>query len=161
MQSLRLEPMSVTTPPLSPIDFRRPIFTPSSRMSERLPHCEMSQSAERISSPTVVPCRIIMVAPSYPSGGRLPNASSGEEYNKSGSLLEPTGHLIDHPWCVFEQQTTVVTRRLDSVTAELKLNRIDFIWMDVQGAEKLVLAGANAGSNPVSIHRIPQPTPLP
>ena len=83
--------------------------------------------SERISSPTVVPCRIIMVAPSYPSGGRLPNASSGEEYNKSGSLLEPTGHLIDHPWCVFEQQTTVVTRRLDSVTAELKLNRIDFI----------------------------------
>ena len=69
--------------------------------------------------------------PKDPLAGRL-----------SGSLCEPTGHLTSFPWVKFETAVEVPTRSLDSYCREAGVGRIDFIWMDVQGAERLVLEGA-------------------
>ena len=50
-------------------------------------------------------------------------------------------HLQAHPWVKFEQVIQVNSTRLDDYKP-LENNIIDFIWMDVQGAEDLVFAGA-------------------
>ena len=47
-----------------------------------------------------------------------------------------------HPWVKFEKTITVSTCRLDDWCAENGVKQVDFIWMDVQGAEGDVIAGA-------------------
>ena len=67
-------------------------------------------------------------------------------WNKSGSLCLPTGHLQRSPEITFPKQILVRTTTLD-VWAEVYFPHvmhnphvlIDFIWMDVQGAELRVL----------------------
>lgn len=70
------------------------------------------------------------------------NGSSGEG-NGSGSLLDPQLHLERHPGIKFpaSKKKLVVTVSLDMVVANLDLEAVDLIWMDVQGAEGLVLSG--------------------
>lgn len=64
------------------------------------------------------------------------------DWDLSGSLVKPTGHLRKSPWCTFDQQIMVPVRRLDSFWEDrLGCRRIDFLWMDVQGAEADVFAG--------------------
>jgi len=69
-----------------------------------------------------------------------------KDWYLSGSLCRPTGHLEYSPWVTFppELQREVGTIRLDTWAKErpFSLESIDFIWMDVQGAERLVLEGA-------------------
>lgn len=55
--------------------------------------------------------------------------------NKSSSLLRPSRHLVDHPWCKFRKDRVSV-RPLDSFGYDA-----DFIHIDVQGAELKVFAG--------------------
>lgn len=55
--------------------------------------------------------------------------------NKSSSLLRPSRHLVDHPWCKFKKERVNV-RKLDSFGYHA-----DFIHIDVQGAELKVFAG--------------------
>lgn len=62
------------------------------------------------------------------------------DWSCSSSLKKPTGHLQIHPWISFQQQVTVPTRRLDDIES-LKDTIIDFMWVDVQGAEDLVFSG--------------------
>lgn len=59
----------------------------------------------------------------------------------SGSLKEPVIHRVSHAWIPFEQPTEVPCVMLDTMFKTCRLDHIDFIWMDVQGAEDLVLAG--------------------
>jgi 2-O-methyltransferase len=56
--------------------------------------------------------------------------------NKSSSLLAPTGHLKEHTWCNFDEEK-IQTMRFDS----LGIKQIDFIHLDVQGAEIKLLQG--------------------
>ena len=60
----------------------------------------------------------------------------------SGSLCRPTGHLAYSPWCKFSTQIRVATVPLD-VWAETYLpdGTVDFMWIDVQGAEGRVFRG--------------------
>ena len=81
------------------------------------------------------------VADFYCSSGKHPNREDAD-WNQSGSLCQPTGHLEQYKWCTFTESAKVQTRSLDSITAELGIDTIDFIWMDVQGAERHVLKGA-------------------
>ena len=67
---------------------------------------------------------------------------SGEGFDQSGSIRRPKNHLIEHDWVKFEKTTTVATSRLDDWCAANGVSQIDFIWMDVQGAEADVIAGA-------------------
>ena len=46
-----------------------------------------------------------------------------------------------HGWLKFDTIVAVPTRRLDSVLTELEINAVDFVHMDVQGAELMVLEG--------------------
>ena len=47
-------------------------------------------------------------------------------------------------WIEFKEAIAVRTETLDAFCAARRIGRIDFIHMDVQGAERLVLAGATA-----------------
>lgn len=65
--------------------------------------------------------------------------------NKSSSLLPPG--LVGRswlPWLKFERTETVATRTLDEFARGRGLAGIDFVHLDVQGAEWLVLQGAAA-----------------
>ncbi|NGO52995.1 FkbM family methyltransferase [Allomesorhizobium camelthorni] len=66
---------------------------------------------------------------------------SAKEWDQSGSIRRPKNHLVEHDWVRFDRPISVETRRLDDWCSEADLSRIDFIWMDVQGAESDVIAG--------------------
>lgn len=65
-------------------------------------------------------------------------------WDLSGSLRRPTGHRERYKWCAFENAREVEVRALDGWFAAQALEGVDFVWMDVQGAEGDVLAGGRA-----------------
>jgi len=81
--------------------------------------------------------------------------SSGQEseimpegWDCSGSIRKPKNHLIVHPWCKFEKNIIIETKTLDTWRKEQGIDKIDFIWMDVQGAEiDVIRGGRNALKN--------------
>ena len=81
----------------------------------------------------------------YPSGGRAPGACwrTYGEWDKSGSILEVDKHTEHSPWLRFASPIIVPSMTLDEWAEQAIPNRIiDFCWVDVQGAESLVLDGA-------------------
>ncbi len=60
----------------------------------------------------------------------------------SGSLFEPFEHFNYYPETQFDQQTSVDTVNLDEWCKENHVNHIDFMWLDMQGAELKVLKAA-------------------
>lgn len=79
------------------------------------------------------------------SSGRPPELFAGEDWNygnKSSSLLPPAGPGPMHGWIEFKETITVETETLDRICAARAIEDIAFIHMDVQGAEDLVLTGA-------------------
>jgi FkbM family methyltransferase len=62
--------------------------------------------------------------------------------NKSSSLLAPADVQTVFPWLKFDNGIDVETTTLNDICLEKGLTCIDFIHMDVQGAELLVLQGA-------------------
>lgn len=73
--------------------------------------------------------------------GMVSFRSSGE-YKYSGSVKNPVEHLKTWPRIRFDSPTQVPMLRLDDVFVSQKLDHVDFVWADVQGAEDLVIAGA-------------------
>jgi FkbM family methyltransferase len=69
------------------------------------------------------------------SGGRPPSGET-DNWRYSSSLLPPHAHREHHAWCTFEKDSVEV-RRLDS----FGFAHIDFMHIDVQGAELAVLRG--------------------
>ena len=63
------------------------------------------------------------------------------DWSCSSSLKKPTGHLRVHRWITFPNSVTVNCSKLDDFQP-LKNTRIDFMWVDVQGAEDLVFSCA-------------------
>ena len=63
------------------------------------------------------------------------------DWSASSSLKKPKLHLDLYEWIHFTDQIEVRSLRLDDYYP-LKNEIIDFIWMDVQGAEDLVLKGS-------------------
>ncbi len=59
----------------------------------------------------------------------------------SGSLKKPTGHLDKYTHVKFEAPILVEVITLDKWAKDNNIQKIDFIWMDVQGAEADVLLG--------------------
>jgi len=62
-------------------------------------------------------------------------------WDLSGSIRQPKEHLITHPWIKFENKIEVPAMTLDTWCNEQNIETIDFIWMDVQGAEIDVFRG--------------------
>ena len=85
----------------------------------------------------------------YVSGGSPYNIADGEfttiipkEWNKSSSLLKPAALMKKEiPWLDFDTETIIITKRLDTYLIQNKIKDIDFIHVDVQGAEMKVLLG--------------------
>jgi 2-O-methyltransferase len=80
----------------------------------------------------------------YVSAGRPPSVPDSDKWdygNKSSSLMEPDQHLQIIPWVHFDDVVEVETRTMEDVCAEYGIERVDFIHMDVQGAELKVLDG--------------------
>jgi len=80
----------------------------------------------------------------YQSGGQRDEQSAKtmpEGWDLSGSIRQPKEHLKIHPWVKFDQSITVKTATLDTWCNKHGIEVIDFIWMDVQGAEVDVFRG--------------------
>lgn len=68
--------------------------------------------------------------------------SSGKDYYGSSSIRAPKLVISAFPEMKFSN-TTVQSTRLDTHCKNNSIYTIDFIWMDVQGAERDVFEGAN------------------
>lgn len=80
------------------------------------------------------------------SGGEPPVKFAGEDWNygnKSSSLLAPADVAPMHGWIQFNATVTVECDTLDAFCAARKLGAVDFIHLDVQGAEGRILSGAH------------------
>jgi FkbM family methyltransferase len=82
----------------------------------------------------------------FVSSGAPETKDLGEDWNygnKSNSLLPPGEKQKEQvPWLKFENKVMVQTDTLDHFCEEQKIEQVDFLHMDVQGAEWLVLQGA-------------------
>ncbi len=81
------------------------------------------------------------------SSGTPPILTEGENWNygnKSSSLLPPASTEPMFGWLQFKQRITVPCQKIDEFCREQQIRHIDFIHMDVQGAESLVLQGASS-----------------
>jgi 2-O-methyltransferase len=80
--------------------------------------------------------------PFYMSSGKATWSSDPQhrdnDWSSSSSLKRPTGHLEMHKWITFPGTAMVECRRLD----DIDIGIIDFMWVDVQGAEDIVFSGA-------------------
>lgn len=85
------------------------------------------------------------VRPFYMSSGKARFDTDRQhlenDWSSSSSLKRPTGHLTLHKWITFPKTTMVQCARLDDIPS-LKQETVDFIWVDVQGAEDIVFSGA-------------------
>lgn len=59
----------------------------------------------------------------------------------SGSILEPTGHLKHFPTIAFEESVIVQCFTLDEIFDAEGLEKIDLLWVDIQGAEREMIMG--------------------
>ncbi len=78
----------------------------------------------------------------YASTGK---AGRREDWDFSGSLCKPTGHLTRSPEIKFKEPVPTPCMRLDSWYEDWGITlaglTIDFIWADVQGSQRLLIAG--------------------
>lgn len=72
--------------------------------------------------------------------GWTPFTSSGS-WPLSGSVKEPKEHKKSYPWIPWQTPVPVPMMRLDTFIRLYAVKKIDFLWLDVQGAEDLVIAG--------------------
>jgi len=87
------------------------------------------------------------------SSGKPPHLFEGENWNygnKSSSLLSPASNEPMFGWIEFKKAITVSCKTLDEFCQERNIRCIDFIHMDVQGAETLVLQGASLMLNNIT-----------
>ena len=77
-----------------------------------------------------------------PSVGTAEMFVSGGGSDASSSLLPPKEHLQINPHVLFPERITVPTRTLDAWVQENGAPAIDFLWLDMQGAELAMLKAA-------------------
>ncbi|MES2592730.1 MAG: FkbM family methyltransferase [Bacteroidota bacterium] len=82
----------------------------------------------------------------------LKNDENWNYGNKSSSLLAPSEQLKEHTeWLNFNNRIQVDTLRLEDYVQRKAIKQIDFIHMDVQGAELMVLDGAGSFLNRIKL----------
>ncbi len=63
-------------------------------------------------------------------------------WTESSSIKTPINHLIKYPYIDFDKVIEVDSITLDKYTNQKDIKHIDFIWCDIQGAEKEMILGA-------------------
>ena len=83
----------------------------------------------------------------YLSEGRPSNMNADLDWdfgNKSSSLLPPSDKMKSYVnWLEFKNKVEVNTIRIETYVTEKNITEIDFMHIDVQGAELMVLEGAS------------------
>ena len=75
----------------------------------------------------------------YASTGK---AGRMDDWDYSGSLCKPTGHYTRSPEIGFKDSSPILCTRLDTwYAAHTNIYKIDFIWADVQGSQRLLIEG--------------------
>ena len=69
-------------------------------------------------------------------------SDSSSNWDKSSSLKQPIKHLTYYPWCKFTKTIQVQCLTLDSWAVQNNIVDVDFVWADVQGAEKQLILGS-------------------
>jgi len=64
------------------------------------------------------------------------------DFDQAGSIRPPKNASLEAAWLRFKDPVEVTAYRLDDWCAQNGVQEIDFLWMDVQGAEADVIAGA-------------------
>lgn len=78
---------------------------------------------------------------------------SGGTSDGSSSLLPPKEHLNTHPEVTFEEQIKVKVLTLDDWAKEYGIERVDALWLDLQGAEhQVMMASPRIMSSVKAIH---------
>jgi 2-O-methyltransferase len=72
------------------------------------------------------------------NGSALFHVSEGTS-DASSSLLPPKEHLKSHPTVTFTKKIKVKTITLDTWAKKYNVQKVDFMWLDMQGAESKVL----------------------
>jgi hypothetical protein len=62
-------------------------------------------------------------------------------HDGSSSLLKPKDHLVDHPEVSFKGRIAVEITTLAAWAQREKVDRVDLLWLDLQGAEMDALRG--------------------
>jgi FkbM family methyltransferase len=62
--------------------------------------------------------------------------------SQSGSLLAPKDHLQAAPMILFKETITVPTTTIDDWAAKNGVDKVDFLYLDIQGAELPAMKGA-------------------
>jgi FkbM family methyltransferase len=76
------------------------------------------------------------------SGGLHPMMAHKGDWDASSSIKKAMSHNQRYPWLTFDSTVEVKTIRLDTWVLENNISYIDFIWSDVQGAERDLIKGA-------------------
>ena len=77
----------------------------------------------------------------WQSGGTTQGAHL-QDWDLSGSIHRPTGHLKRSRWCTFNSRIQVPITKLDTwLGRHPEIAGIDFMWVDVQGAEHDLIQG--------------------
>ena len=71
------------------------------------------------------------------------------EWSASSSLMTPKNHIKKTPWVKFNNIIEVKTKKLKTYCLENNIKNIDFIWMDVQGAELNIINGMDDFKNKI------------
>ena len=74
--------------------------------------------------------------------GTLPLHVSGGQSDACSSLLTPLTCLEERPLITFERTIMVPVTTIDAWAKKQGVTHIDFMWLDLQGAELLALEGA-------------------
>lgn len=86
--------------------------------------------------------RLIMGAIADAPGLRVFNfAEKSDGSRASGSLRQPTGHIEHFPDVHFNVSGTVQCYSLDEIFESEWLTKIDLLWVDIQGAEDMMIRG--------------------
>ena len=80
----------------------------------------------------------------HASGGKIPDSTAvcADDWDYSGSICKPTGHLERDPRITFDRKLQVDAWPLDEALERYSLPRVDLIWADLQGAEARMILGA-------------------
>jgi FkbM family methyltransferase len=76
------------------------------------------------------------------SGGCNPEMPRKGEWDASSSIKKAVSHSQAYPWLTFESSIEVRTIKLDTWVTQNNIQYIDFIWSDIQGAERDLIEGA-------------------